>query len=1435
MAGNTPEDRTEILARLAEELAGIIEAGETVNIDQIMTRFSVTREEVNLCLAPLRIFDEALGEDLPEAIAPPKLPEDYEILREIGSGGMGIVYRARQKSLDRDVAVKVLRPGELIFGEMIKRFEKEARTLAKLRHPNIVSIYEVGKVEGTLFFSMDLIEGQPLDVLIREGAIPFTRTVRLLRQVADAIAYTHGHGLIHRDLKPGNILVDTKDDAFVVDFGLARDAAVKSDLTASGHLLGTPAYMSPEQARGELDKIGEATDIYALGAILYECLTGQRPFQNNVLVDLIQDVIHEDPRPPRKLRPQIPRDLETICLKAMEKKPDRRYPTMQAFLDDLQRFQEGRPILAKKRSPLQKVARLAKKQRSPLLTGLAVAVVFGLVSWLFRSVDSPEVSLEKSGDELHSSDEHASAAIVYEQALGKLEKRGLGRIKREGVYYTENLDRDIPEEKIRSIQLKMLRCRLKTIRLLIRKGKTSDALEMAQSTLARIDLTESLGDSSTQSSFLHKNDSIEKSKSELKWESARCHALLGENLKAGKLCREFAYEKMSRLDFDRRWGWLHETLDHLVPEMLDPKSAYHAISALYAATILSKFPISRDAVSWVHGQYRNNPLIFTVLLQQWEKMRKPSGLRVRRLPKGPELREVFEDWKLLSLMREFVHYSRSTEGTRVEQDLLRRAQDNQISAAGRILALDLLCFARDFPFDPIQAHWENEDPASILSRIQKPVVDLWNQCRGLSREKELLARLGAAIRTPEYSDSDWCPKRTGLPDTFFKGSPESVLTRLTKLKNGDLPASLARNLKIPQAPTEKDAGKLLQRMMRASQREQVKFHYLLRLISPAVDWVPSRRIEESDSDIVMLWKNDWKSATTSYVLRVAEFDLSKLEGPPIFQWEDVHEISLGGMGATGVFAVSAGPAKPDIHTGSFEVSPPGLLPPQAPIKKTIPGYHNLSYSHLSGWYQDRAFTIIHNPSVLLEGVHKLIPPYQSSGGKVMNIEEEPPLGGLSVLEGTVTILGHHISGGTWKAWVATLHPATEKHAPWGYQEWKVAIHASAKEVIQINENNKRGIHGDFKSDHLRKSAWKRNLLLGNYFPMPRFMADFILSDEQNKGSFPGLFGALLMAGNPDILEHPKFQDGLEEGKVWASGNRVTFTPEEGLWLTGNQGYFWARLLLVTKDPAIRKFCLDKLEQFRIHPSVAKVLLHAEKNGKIQLSEKLRSQMAPKWVKDPPLQLVPVILPVLVGLGSLLFLFRSRLWPGFGLWFSGMVLLSFHYETEWLTRAAFLSGLSFTALGSFFLARASGGIFRWAPAIAFLLALVFHLMQKITHLPRNAVELSIFMIALGISATPILAAKVAPSSSRIWAAGTFMFVILFYGTPLLYWRFIETEKSFELFGVDFSFSPVLFVWMALGTTLLHLFLCVAKRHAQDSRAGKKSGGGRMTPTAPAGSP
>jgi len=308
---------------------------------------------------------------------------DYELLEEISHGGMGVVWKARQISLNRPVALKMILGGQLATPEDVRRFRVEAEATAKLDHPNIVPIYEVGEHEGQHYFSMRLVEGSNLAKKAAIYTKDQTSVARLMLTVARAVQHAHEHGILHRDLKPSNILLDTGGQPHVTDFGLAKRVDVDSSLTQTGAVLGTPNYMAPEQARGMKD-LTVAVDVYALGAILYELLTGQPPFRSENVLETLRQVIEEEPVRPQAINPQTDPSLETICLKCLEKNPKRRYESAKALADDLTRFLNQKRIRAKRGFILDAAKKGLGRRKSLVALGVfaALAAVGLLATWV---------------------------------------------------------------------------------------------------------------------------------------------------------------------------------------------------------------------------------------------------------------------------------------------------------------------------------------------------------------------------------------------------------------------------------------------------------------------------------------------------------------------------------------------------------------------------------------------------------------------------------------------------------------------------------------------------------------------------------------------------------------------------------------------------------------------------------------------------------------------------------------------------------------------------------------------------------------------------------------------------------------------------------------------------------------------------------------------
>ncbi|MEM9800268.1 MAG: serine/threonine-protein kinase [Planctomycetota bacterium] len=262
-------------------------------------------------------------------------------------GGMGVVYRARQASLKRDVAVKMILGGELAGDEIVQRFRAEAEAAAQLRHPGIVAIHEIGEHLGQPYFSMEFVEGESLGSIVDRGARPGRRAARYVREIADAVHYAHEHGVLHRDLKPSNVLIDVEDRARVTDFGLAKRIEGSELRTVTGAVMGTPSYMSPEQALGDNERVGPRSDVYSIGAVLYELLTGVVLFRADTPLRTLRLVVEHEPPSPRVLSPAVPQALDVICMKCLAKQPERRYATAGALADDLGRFLDREPIAAR--------------------------------------------------------------------------------------------------------------------------------------------------------------------------------------------------------------------------------------------------------------------------------------------------------------------------------------------------------------------------------------------------------------------------------------------------------------------------------------------------------------------------------------------------------------------------------------------------------------------------------------------------------------------------------------------------------------------------------------------------------------------------------------------------------------------------------------------------------------------------------------------------------------------------------------------------------------------------------------------------------------------------------------------------------------------------------------------------------------------------------
>src|SRR5438552_2988114 len=377
---------------------------------------------------------------------------DYELLEEIGHGGQGIVYRARQKSLNRIVALKVIGLAHWATEAHVKRFRLEAEAAASLNHPCIVPIYEVGERDGACYFSMGLVEGGQLDAVAKREPIPIRHAAKLIAKLARTVSYAHEHGILHRDIKPGNILLDAKGEPHLTDFGLARLVETESSVTRTMEVLGTPSYMAPEQAVGNNARVSSATDIYGLGAVLYQLLTGHPPFAAGTTYETVRLVLDTEPRQPRLLNPKVDRDLATICLKCLEKDPRRRYSSALALAEDLERWLKHEPIRARRTGLFTRGRKWVRRNPTIALLILSLAALAAAIGWnVWKSefVPSPAATGIAVLPFENRSEEKANAYFadaIQDEILTRLSKiADLKVISRTSTQHYKSAPENVPE------------------------------------------------------------------------------------------------------------------------------------------------------------------------------------------------------------------------------------------------------------------------------------------------------------------------------------------------------------------------------------------------------------------------------------------------------------------------------------------------------------------------------------------------------------------------------------------------------------------------------------------------------------------------------------------------------------------------------------------------------------------------------------------------------------------------------------------------------------------------------------------------------------------------------------------------------------------------------------------------------------------------------
>ncbi len=436
-----PEARLDLIYN---EIVVREELGDVPSLEEYACRYPDLQEDLklhfevhralnaNLFLETARAHEgetDAGGEAIIEDGASPELP-DYEILGELGRGGMGVVYKARHLRLKRLVALKMFRPGGQPSARELERFRAEAEAIARLQHPNIVQIFEVGQVNGLPFLALELAETGTLRQKLEQMPMTPRAAAALIETLARALQHAHDRHIVHRDLKPANVLFARDGTPKITDFGLAKslvdDADSPRDASRSGEPIGTPRYMAPEQVAGLPDQIGPATDVYGLGTTLYECMTNQVPFLSTSVMETMERIRHEDPSSPRRFQPAIPRDLETICLHCLHKLPGKRYASTRALAEDLRHFLNGEPIRARRTPHWERAKKWCFRHpaRASVIAMAVLWAVTGLMLFFVREhrlagVRQEVIDLVAQGKVLAERRQDHEAKILFQSAIAK--------------------------------------------------------------------------------------------------------------------------------------------------------------------------------------------------------------------------------------------------------------------------------------------------------------------------------------------------------------------------------------------------------------------------------------------------------------------------------------------------------------------------------------------------------------------------------------------------------------------------------------------------------------------------------------------------------------------------------------------------------------------------------------------------------------------------------------------------------------------------------------------------------------------------------------------------------------------------------------------------------------------------------------------------------
>lgn len=478
-------DSHDVIQKLADPDSSSSDApGRNANLPDSLSLEPHLNRDIDATIAPTRSFTvhetPTISPNPPRGKGPAPLGRvqyfgDYELLLEVARGGMGVVYKARQRTLNRVVAIKMILSGQLASPEDVQRFYSEAESAASLDHPGIVPIYEVGQHEGQHYFSMGFVEGRSLAAHIAVGLMAPAEAAELMIRITEAIAYAHSRGVIHRDLKPANILLDKDGAPKVTDFGLAKKIETESGLTHTGAILGTPSYMPPEQAAGKTEQVGTLADVYSLGAILYCLLTGRPPFQASSPVNTILQVLNQEPVAPRQLNPSVPRDLETICLKCLSKEPHRRYTSAQELADDLERFLNDEPIVARPIGALHRGWRWCRRNSvvASLATGVAATLIIGAIVSTFFAVLASQRLVVANGETARANREADDAVAAKNREEQEKQRAVNAERAAEDARREAEIKRNLAERKLYVANMRI-------IQQAMREGELTTAIELLE-------------------------------------------------------------------------------------------------------------------------------------------------------------------------------------------------------------------------------------------------------------------------------------------------------------------------------------------------------------------------------------------------------------------------------------------------------------------------------------------------------------------------------------------------------------------------------------------------------------------------------------------------------------------------------------------------------------------------------------------------------------------------------------------------------------------------------------------------------------------------------------------------------------------------------------------------------------------------------------------